>query len=120
VSRFGIVAALVLILCACTPLGVKESRAAKSSLSCMQTAIAGQDFDRRPDHEAHCVAAGLIALRCSVTEAQLASYGKELRDMLGRGDADWRDLRADRRGIACARSATDAQRLIACCEAKVE
>ena len=86
----------------------------------MQAAIAGHQLERRPDHEAHCMAAGLIALRCSVTEARLASYGKELRDVLGRGDAEWRDLRADRRGITCARSATDTDRLIACCEQKDE
>ena len=86
----------------------------------MQTAIAAHHLSDRPDHEAHCIAAGLIALRCSVTEARLASYGKEMRDLLGRGDPEWRDLRADRRGITCARSATDTERLIACCEQKDE
>jgi hypothetical protein len=86
----------------------------------MQAAIAEQPLDSRPDEEAHCIAAGLIAQRCSLSEARLASYGKELRDLLGPGDAEWRDLRSDRRGMTCARSATGARELIACCEQKPE
>jgi hypothetical protein len=85
----------------------------------MHETLAGQDLSKRPDYEAHCIAAGLIARRCSVGEAWLASYGKEVRDLLGRGDAEWRDIESDRRGVQCARSATgrDGQeRLIECCE----
>ena len=53
-----------------------------------------------PDSQLHCIAAGLIARYCSVTEAHLASIGKELKDVSGPGDAEWRDLESDRRGIS--------------------
>jgi hypothetical protein len=93
----------------------------------MREILATQDLSKRPDSEAHCIAAGLIARRCSVGEAWLASYGKEVRDLLGRGDAEWRDIESDRRGIQCARSATGRggpdrlpERLIECCESAPE
>ena len=108
-------AAIALCLTACAPLAVSEGRAGTSSLGCMRASLAGRDLSDRPDSEAHCIAAGLIARRCSVGEAWLASYGKEARDLLGRGDAEWGDLQADRRGIQCARTATDEPALMRCC-----
>jgi hypothetical protein len=92
----------------------------------MRAALGSSSLDSRSDELAHCVAAGLIALQCSTAEAWLASIGKELRDLVGSGDAQWRDLRADARGIRCARSATDEccgdtdtqARLLACCAAE--
>ena len=68
-----------------------------------------------PDSRAHCLAAGGIALRCSVTEARLAGVGKELRDAFTRGDVSWADWRADRAGIACAKRSRDGAELAACC-----
>lgn len=64
----------------------------------------------------HCTATGLIARYCSTTEAVLAGGGKELRDLFGRGDASLSDLRADRRGLACARQIGDDAALLHCCE----
>lgn len=81
----------------------------------MRAALTKHPVSERSDGQAHCMAAGLIALHCSTTEAWLASYGKELRDLFGGGDAEWRDLQADRRGIRCARSATTHSELIECC-----
>jgi hypothetical protein len=69
-----------------------------------------------PDKRAHCVAAGMIARYCSLPEAYLASIGKELRDLVTGGDAEWGDWRADRVGIACARRAADDAALLTCCE----
>ena len=68
------------------------------------------------DSQAHCLAAGLIARYCSISEAWLASIAKEVRDLLGPGQAEWRDLAADRRGIGCARQATDDDSLATCCQ----
>lgn len=68
-----------------------------------------------PDPRAHCIASGLIARYCSVSEAYLSGIGKELQDLLGKGDADWRDWQADRAGVDCARSAKDDEQLAACC-----
>lgn len=99
----------------CVALATQEGRAAKSTLGCMRQAFAGYDLKARPDDEAHCIAAGSIARRCSVTEARIASYGKEFRDLFSRGDAQWRDIESDRRGIECARSATDEAAFLACC-----
>ena len=57
----------------------------------------------------------MIAQRCSVTEAYLAAFGKEIGDLLGNGDAEWRDVHADRRGIACARRVDSQTALLECC-----
>jgi hypothetical protein len=104
-----------LLATACAPLPAYEPRAARSSLGCMESALADHDLDLSAnDAEAHCIAAGLIALRCSVTESWIAGIGKELRDLLGRGDAEIADLRSDARGVACARS-TEKGGLDACC-----
>jgi uncharacterized protein YecT (DUF1311 family) len=48
------------------------------------------------DQRAHCLAAGRIAQRCSVGEADLAGVGKEVRDVFTGGDASWADWKADR------------------------
>lgn len=103
-----------LLATGCAPLPTHEPRAGKSSLGCMQSAIAGRNLESMRDVEAHCIAAGLIALRCSVTESWLAGVGKELRDLLGPGDAEFKDLRSDAHGVACAR-ATGKDGLDACC-----
>jgi hypothetical protein len=68
-----------------------------------------------PEKRAHCLASGLIARYCSVSEAHLAGAGKELRDLLGDGNAETGDLRANRAGIDCAREAEDDERLARCC-----
>lgn len=111
--------ALVLLtlatLCACVPLPHREPRAAQSSYGCMQAALRDRLPADLPDAQTHCIAAGLIARHCSVTEATLASLGKELRDLLGSGDAEWRDLASDRRGVQCARSIDSDAGLKACC-----
>lgn len=65
----------------------------------------------------HCNAAGLIARYCSVTEAHMASVGKEMRDLFTAGDAEWRDLTSDRTGVRCARQAHDDKALSQCCSA---
>lgn len=110
------VAALAICLGACAPLPSYEVRAARSSLGCMRSALAAHGALPAVDSEAHCLAAGLIARHCSITEAWLASLGKEVIDLLGPGDAEWRDLAADGRGIACARRAPNDAALAACCQ----
>ena len=68
-----------------------------------------------PDSHAHCLASGLIARYCSPSEAYMAGLGKEVRDLLGPGDAEWADWRADRAGVACARHSSDDNGLAQCC-----
>ena len=81
----------------------------------MQAAMGKLALDGLPDNKAHCEAAGLIARYCSVTEASLASIVKEVRDLFTAGDAEWRDLMSDRRGIRCARSSRSDAELTECC-----
>lgn len=81
----------------------------------MRAALAEHDLGALQDEDAHCLATALIAWKCSATEAMLASVAKEIQDALGPGDAAWRDLAADRRGLACARNATDEAALVRCC-----
>jgi len=70
------------------------------------------------DDLAHCLAAGLIARYCSRSEAWMASVGKEIRDATGDGDAEWRDLTSDRRGMRCASAAASDEQLRVCCESQ--
>jgi hypothetical protein len=111
-----VVSVLTACLCACAPLPRYEVRPARSSLGCMRGALAAHGLLPAQDDQAHCLAAGLIARQCSITEAWLASLGKEVLDLLGPGDAEWSDLAADRRGISCARRAQDMAGLEACCK----
>jgi hypothetical protein len=71
-----------------------------------------------PERRAHCLAGGLIARYCSIGEAYLAGAGKELRDLLGAGDAQWSDWRADRAGIECARLVENDAGLAHCCSTR--
>lgn len=91
------------------------TRPARSSYGCMEAAIANKLPANLPDEHAHCLASGLIARYCSRGEAYLAGLGKELRDLFGSGDAEWRDWRADRAGIACAREAGNDADIASCC-----
>ena len=120
--RIALAGIALLAAVGCAPLGPRDERAGRSSLGCMRAALASHDLAALPDDQAHCVAAGVIAARCSVGEAMLASLGKEIADAFGQGDAQWRDLQADRRGIACARATFpngDMAALEQCCRAAV-
>jgi hypothetical protein len=70
------------------------------------------------DSRQHCLASGLIARYCSLTEAYMAGIGKELRDLFGGGDAEWSDWRADRAGVNCARAGDSDASLADCCAAR--
>jgi hypothetical protein len=86
----------------------------------MQAAVAKAYLQQQDDSVAHCSAAGLIARYCSVTEAALASIGKEVRDLFSAGDAQWRDLMSDKRGVSCARQSRNDQELGTCCAAPMK
>lgn len=45
----------------------------------------------------------------------MAGLGKELRDLFTEGDAEWRDLRSNRRGARCGKSANTDADLAECC-----
>lgn len=105
----------LLSLVACTSVPNRPTRLSRSSVGCMQAVVQRKVPENLPQERAHCLAAGLIARYCSITEAYMAGSGKELRDLLGRGDAEWDDWRADRAGIACARTAEDDMQLEECC-----
>ncbi len=107
---------VVSLLCGCAPLSRYEVRPARSSLGCMRSVLRMHEPTPAHDAQAHCLAAGLIARYCSISEAWLAGIGKEIRDLFGPGQAEWRDLVADRRGIDCARRVTDDAGLQVCCE----
>jgi hypothetical protein len=109
--------ALVLTgLVGCATVPNRPPRAASSSYACMETIVKDKVPSHLPDKRQHCLAGGFIARYCSGGEAYLAGAGKELKDLLGRGDAEWGDWRADRAGIACARSSSDDDELAKCCE----
>jgi hypothetical protein len=106
---------LVAPLAACTTLAGREHRPAAPSYECMRAVVNEKLPADLPEKRAHCLGAGLIARYCSVSEAYLAGAGKELRDVLGAGDADWTDWQADRAGIDCARHVQDDSGIANCC-----
>jgi Uma2 family endonuclease len=109
ISWTSLAAAILLTvsLAGCTTVSSRELRPAKSSYGCMQSVVRDKLPANLPEKDAHCVATALIARYCSVTEAYLAGAGKELRDLLGAGDAQWSDWQADRAGVECAKEAAD-------------
>ncbi len=108
---------MITSLAGCGSVPSRPERASKSSYGCMKN-VTEKLPANLPDSHAHCLAAGLIARYCSLSEAYLAGAGKELRDLLGPGDAEWRDWKADRVGIDCAKSSEDDLNLASCCSAK--
>src|SRR5262245_7760267 len=106
---------LTLLLSACGTVPHRQVRLEPSSYGCMKAVLDRKLPTHLPDNKAHCMAAGLIARYCSIPEGYLAGIGKELRDLVGPGDAEWRDLVSDRVGINCARRADSDEALTACC-----
>jgi hypothetical protein len=104
-----------LLLPGCAAGGGAHVRPARSSLECMRRVVDERVPAGIPDGRAHCLAVGFIARDCSIAEAWLASYGKELRDLLGGGDAEFRDLAADAAGVDCARAAQTDEDVESCC-----
>jgi hypothetical protein len=105
-------------LTACASIANRPPRLAHSSYGCMEAVLQEKLPQNLPDKRAHCLAGGLIARYCSITEAYLAGAGKEVRDLLSQGDAEWRDWQADRTGIACARETQDDAGVATCCSAR--
>ncbi len=102
-------------LTACASVANRPARAAQSSYGCMEAVVREKLPKDLPDKRAHCLAGGLISRYCSITEAYLAGAGKEMRDLLGHGDVEWKDWQADRAGIECARQVADDAALGECC-----
>lgn len=113
--RSAPLALLLFAISACGTVPLRPARLSHSFYGCMKAVLREKLPPDLPEDEAHCVASGLIARYCSVTEAYLAGAGKELRDLFGHGDAEWRDWVLDRAGIACARRAEGDDALTACC-----
>jgi hypothetical protein len=108
-------ASFALAVAGCATLPDAPPRLAATPLACMRATVAAKVPPELGDKHKHCLAAGMIARHCSVSEAKLASWGKELGDALGNGDADRDDLDADYAGIGCARAALDDAALQSCC-----
>lgn len=51
------------------------------------------------DKYKHCAVSCLLTLRCSATEVMQLGVIKELADIVGPGNAEWDDLKADADGI---------------------
>jgi hypothetical protein len=109
----------VLLCCALLALtgcaSLAGERLAQSSYGCMQAVVREKVPEDALDKRRHCLAGGLIARYCSVSEAYLAGLGKELSDLLGPGDAEWTDWQADRAGVRCARKSVTDEDVAACC-----
>lgn len=115
--RAAAVLVLALMAQGCATLD-GEARAARSPVACAHAATAGIDPGVTGDKRAHCLGAARMARRCSVAEATLASFAKELGDLFGPGNAEAADIRAGRAGIACARAHGGADELARCCESR--
>jgi hypothetical protein len=118
VARIAAPVVLAANLTACASVANRPQRLAQSSYGCMQAVLREKLPQGLPDKRTHCLAGGLIARYCSITEAYLAGAGKEVRDLLSHGDVEWKDWRADRVGIECARDVANDAALALCCTAK--
>lgn len=96
-------------------VSLSGERLAQSSYGCMAAVVREKVPEDRSDRHRHCLAGGLIARYCSISEAYLAGLGKELGDLLGPGDAEWTDWQADRAGVRCARASPTDEDVAACC-----
>ena len=105
--RWLIVLGLAVASCAATP------RAPASS--CMQQTVDSLKLAGLPDSRQHCLASGTIVLRCGRVSAWTAGYGKEIADLLGPGNFERRDLRANESGRDCAAGSADERELARCC-----
>ena len=114
-ARRFVVLPCLAALASCASIPNRPPRLERSSYECMQAVVRDKLPADLPDKRAHCLAAGLIARYCSVSEAYLAGSGKELRDLVGVGDAQWSDWRADRAGIGCARKSQNDSDIALCC-----
>lgn len=103
----------LLTLTGCASLS--GQRLAHSSYGCMEAVVREKVPEDLRDKHRHCLAGGLIARYCSLSEAYLAGLGKELGDLLGPGDAEWKDWQADRAGVRCARKSVTDEDVAACC-----
>lgn len=83
--------------------------------SCMQQTVDALDLSGLSNDRKHCLASGSIALRCGTLPAWAAGYGKEMADLMGPGNFQRRDLRANSAGRACADRSADERALPACC-----
>src|SRR5215216_6785479 len=117
VVRLAAAVVVMANLTACATVADRPPRLARSSYGCMEAVLHEKLPANLPDKRAHCLAGGLISRYCSITEAYLAGAGKEVRDSLGHGDAEWQDWQADRVGIECARQSADDSALAECCSA---
>lgn len=117
VSQTGLIVAVALVaaLAGCVTVPNRPSRLDRSTSGCMAAVVRDKVPKTLPDKQTHCLASGLIARYCSPPEAYLAGMGKEMRDLLGPGDFEWADWRADRAGVRCARYSTDDTSLATCC-----
>jgi hypothetical protein len=113
--RFVATSVLIATLGGCASVPEAPPRLARSTYACMRAVLQEKLPKDLPDTRAHCLAGGLIARYCSVTEAYFAGAGKEFQDLVGSGDAEWKDWSADRAGIDCARSAKNDADLASCC-----
>jgi hypothetical protein len=114
-GKYNLAALLPFLLSACGTVPQRPARLEHSSYGCMKAVLATKLPPALPDDEAHCLASGLIARYCSIPESYLAGLGKEARDLIGPGDAQWRDLTSDRIGNDCARHAESDEALATCC-----
>src|SRR5215213_11268725 len=108
-------ATIALLGVGCASIPDRPARIAPSSYGCMNAVVREKLPADAPDKHMHCLAAGLIVRYCSVSEAYMASLGKEGRDFFTRSDVEWADWRADRAGIRCSRHAKDDTELARCC-----
>ena len=111
-TRIGIWAGCLLLSvagCASAP-----ERPAPSTVGCAEAVVAALPAGLT-DAEKHCVASAGITQRCSLFEAWLVGWGKEIEDAFGNGDASWADLAADRAGRRCASTRNGSDALLECC-----
>jgi RHS repeat-associated protein len=75
----------------------------ETAIQCMNRIAKKYENMNVSDKYKHCMSAGEIYSECGPLSSYIASFGKEFKDLLGPGDASFKDLAADFDGIGCAK-----------------
>jgi hypothetical protein len=93
----------LLLILNCIP-AIAESKMAVCSLIHVSNIKKIAEAHSNYDKNRHCSVSCMLTLKCPAVDVLLAGYFKELADLLGYGEPDKEDLKANKLGIDLART----------------
>jgi phosphosulfolactate phosphohydrolase-like enzyme len=109
-----------ILICSFILIGLNHAQAEPAAICSLinaQKVIQKAEAHSQHDKNRHCSVSCMLTLRCHPDDVMLAGLLKEIKDLFGRGNAEWEDLKADALGIDLAvtkTATTDLQCLKSC------